>query len=155
MTNPDFFFDDLIFTGEAGVLHVNDVTGVKPSPGIDTAKFGGGKELFYSRNSWGAQMLTIPTAHNLFSGWDLSTPVGFSMLRGNPAMAGAFGALYGDGDKRLSVGVTMQYLQNLRIGASYNFFFGDVNRAIGKSLLKANPYADRNYVTLSVSYDIF
>lgn len=155
VTNPDLWYDDLVFTGEAGVLHVNDVTAVAPSPGIKTDAFGGGKELFYSRNSWGMQMLIIPTRHNVFSGWDISTPLGFSMLRGNPALAGAFGALYGDGDKRLSIGLTMQYLQNLRIGASYNFFFGDVNRTIGKSLLKANPYTDRNYVTLSVSYDLF
>lgn len=154
VTNPNLYFDDFVFTGEVGDIYVNSVDRVAPSPGIEP--FGNGRTLFYSRNSWAFETLMIPTRHNVFDGWDLSTPIGFSMLvKGNPAMAGAFGALYGEGDTRLNIGITLRYLQNLKIGIGYNFFFGDPNKTIGASLLKANPYVDRDYATLNIAYNLF
>jgi hypothetical protein len=153
VNNPKFFYDDLAFTMEAGYIHVNDVDAVPSSPGIIT--HGNGDSLFYNRNSWAFQTLTIPTKHNVINGWDLSTPVSFGMLvKGTPSMAGAFGALYGAGDTRLGVSVNMQYLGNLEIGVGYNFFFGDPNKTIGDSPLKANPYMDRDYATLHITYNL-
>ncbi len=153
VNNPKFFYDDLAFTMEAGYLHVNDVDAVASSPGIIT--HGNGDELFYNRNSWGFQTLTIPAKHNIFDGWDMSTPVSFGMLvKGTPSQAGAFGALYGEGDMRLGVSLNFQYLGNLEVGAGYNFFFGDPNKTIGDSLLKANPYMDRDYATFHITYNL-
>jgi hypothetical protein len=153
VTNPKFFFDDLAVTAEAGYVHVNDVDAVPSSPGIIT--HGNGDELFYNRNSWGFQTLTIPTRHNIFNGWDMSMPISFGMLvKGTPSMAGAFGALYGEGDTRLGVSLNFQYLGNLEVGLGYNFFFGDPNKLIGDSLLKANPYMDRDYATFHIAYNL-
>jgi len=153
VNNPKFFYDDLAITAETGYLHVNDVDAVASTPGIIT--HGNGDQLFYNRNAWGFQSLTIPTKHNVVDGWDLSTPVSFGMLvKGTPSQAGAFGALYGQGDMRLGAGINMQYLGNLEIGVGYNFFFGNPNKTIGDSLLKANPYMDRDNVTLHITYNI-
>jgi hypothetical protein len=153
VNNPKFFFDDLAVTAEAGYLHVNDVDAVAPTPGIIT--HGNGDSLFYSRNAWGFQSLTIPTKHNVFDGWDMSTPVSFGMLvKGTPSQAGAFGALYGEGDMRLGIGLNFTYLGNLEIGVGYNFFFGNPNKTIGDSLLKVNPYTDRDNATLHMTYNL-
>jgi len=154
VANPNLYFDDLVFVGEAGAIHVNSVDQVKPTPGI--IPVGDGRQLFYSKNSWGFEMLIRPTKHNIYDGWDMSTPLSFSMLAiGNPALAGGFGALYGQGDKRLGIAVNFQYLQNLKIGLGYNFFFGDPNKLIGQSNLHANPYVDRDYATLNIAYNLF
>ena len=153
VNNPKFFYDDFAFTAEAGYVHVNDVDPVQSSPGI--IMHGNGDTLFYNRNSWGFQTLSIPTKHNIFDGWDMSTPVSFGMIvKGNPSMAGAFGALYGAGDMRLGLSMNFQYLGNLEIGVGYNFFFGDANKLIGDSMLKANPYMDRDYATFHVAYNL-
>lgn len=153
VNNPKFFYDDLAFTMEAGYLHVNDIDAVPSTPGIIT--HGNGDVLFYNRNSWGFQTLTIPTKHNIFNGWDMSTPISFGMLvKGTPEQAGAFGALYGEGDTRLGVSLNFQYLGNLEVGVGYNFFFGDPNKTIGDSLLKANPYMDRDYATFHLTYNL-
>jgi hypothetical protein len=153
VNNPKFFYDDLAFTAEAGYVHVNDVDRIQSSPGI--IMHGNGDELFYNRNSWGFQTLTIPTRHNIWNGWDMSTPISFGMIvKGNPSMAGAFGALYGEGDTRLGVSMNFQYLGNLELGVGYNFFFGDPNKLIGDSLLKANPYMDRDYATFHIAYNL-
>ncbi|MGH8456147.1 MAG: DUF1302 domain-containing protein, partial [Stenotrophobium sp.] len=153
VTNPGFIADNLAVVGEAGVIHVNSVKAVAPTPGIETAD--GGNVLFYDRNSWGFQMLAIPGKHDVFSGWDITTPISVAaIVKGNPSMAGAFGPLYGEGDRRLGLGVTMSYLSNLEIGVSYNFFFGNPNKTIGNSTLKANPYSDRDYATLNIKYNL-
>ena len=153
VTNPKFFYDDLAITEETGYVHVNDVTPVASSPGIIT--HGNGDTLFYDRNSWAFQTLIIPTKHNIFNGWDMSSPVSFGWLvKGTPSMAGAFGALYGQGDMRLGVSLNFQYLGNLEVGVGYNLFFGNPNDTIGDSLLKRNPYMDRNYTTFHMTYNL-
>ncbi|MGH7972515.1 MAG: DUF1302 family protein, partial [Limisphaerales bacterium] len=86
---------------------------------------------------------------------DLTTPISFGWLvKGNPSMPGVLGALYGEGDMRLNIGVSMQYLQNLKIGLGYNFYFGNPDKNIGPSFLKQNPYADRDNVTLNFNYSL-
>ena len=63
-------------------------------------------------------------------------------------------SLFGDGDMRASIGVTLQYLQNFEISSAYNAFLGDAEKGIGESTLKANPYVDRDYVTLTFKYNL-
>lgn len=149
--NPHFFFDDLALVGEFGYLRLLDAEVVESTPGIIMR--GNGDEPFYDEDSAGFQTLAIPTRHNLVPGWDFSLPISYGYLfYGNPSMSGAFGPLYGEGDQRLSVGVSMRYLQNLQVGVSYNMFFGDAGKTIGESTLKANPYVDRNYLSFNVKY---
>ncbi|MDR3416991.1 MAG: DUF1302 family protein [Nevskia sp.] len=154
VTNPHFFYDDLAFTMETGAVHVNGIDRLPNDiPGI--IPLGNGDTLFYSRNAWAFNTLTIPTKHNVIDGWDMSTPISFGMLvKGNPSMAGAFGAFYGQGDTRLGISVNMQYLGNLEVGVGYNFFFGNPDETIGSSPLKANPYMDRDYATFHLAYNL-
>jgi hypothetical protein len=151
--NPHFWFDDVAIVGELGYLHVTGVDPAQSQPGI--AVVGNGDTLFYDRNAWGFQVLGIPTKRNIIGGWDLTTPISFGWLvKGNPSMPGAFGALYGEGDKRLSLSINFQYLQNLQVGIGYNMFFGDPNKNIGSSFLRQNPYSDRDNMSINIKYSI-
>lgn len=150
--NPGLpFVDDISFVTETAYFHVNSTGQAPQDPGI--LQVGNGDTLFYNRNSWGFQSLAILTKRNVLPGWDASSPISYGgIVKGNPSMPGSFGALYAEGDFRLSVGYSMQYLQNLQVGVTYNFFFGDAGRRIGNTTLAANPYADRDYATFNVKY---
>lgn len=151
--NPGYVVDDVTAVGEAGMIHVFGVDRVASSPGITVD--GNGDTLFYDKNSWGFQMLFITSNHNIVSGWDLKNQLTYGEIKkGNPSMAGAFGPLYGEGDRRLSLGTRMSYLSNLELGIGYNFFFGDTQKSIGASSLKQNPYADRDYATFNIKYNL-
>jgi hypothetical protein len=157
-TNLGMFYDDFNFVTELGYIHAGDVDPVE-NPSVAFAQPGGSfgplDKLFYSRNSWAMEFLALPTKRNIISGWDLTTPISFARLMGgNPEMAGAFGSLTGQGDTRLGISASMQYLQNLQFSLGYNFFFGDPNKFIGNSTLKANYYADRDYLTFSIKYNL-
>lgn len=150
-TNPGIVFDDVALVGEAGIVHVFDVDKIEARPGLFPV--GDGDKPFYSRTSYAIQTLMIPTKRNAFPGWNLSVPISFGMLiKGTPAMSGAFGALYGDGDTRLSVGLTADSINSLTVGVAYNMFFGDAKKTIGDSTLPANPFVDHDYATLNVKY---
>lgn len=149
--NPNLVFDNLQLVGEVGYLHVNRVDAIQPRPGITPV--GNGDDLLYSKNAWAFQTLMTPGRNNVLPGWNLTLPMTFGWLvRGNPSMSGAFGVLYGQGDMRASIGAAMQYLDNLQIGVSYSVFFGDPGQNIGASILKQNPYADRDYMTVNIKY---
>jgi hypothetical protein len=80
-------------------------------------------------------------------------PVSLGMIvKGNPSMPGAFGAFGGAGDLRLSVGGSLQYLQNLQLSLSYSFFFGNPEQYVGQSFIKQNPFVDRDYLAFSAKY---
>jgi hypothetical protein len=86
-------------------------------------------------------------------GWDFTSNAAFgSILKGQPPFSAAFGALYGEGDTRFSLGAGMQYLQNMEFNVGYNWFFGNPNKKIGKSTIPALPFADRDYATFNVKY---
>jgi hypothetical protein len=151
--NPGLLVDDLTAVGEAGYIHVYGVERVASSPGINV--HGKGDQLFYDKDSYGFQLLFLSSNHNVFSGWDLKNQLTYGEItQGNPSMAGAFGPLYGEGDRRLSLGTKLVYLSNLELGLGYNFFFGDTQKTIGTSALKANPYADRDYATFNIKYNL-
>ena len=151
--NPHLWFDDLALVGETAFLHVLSVDKFSAQPGV--VPVGNGDTLFYDRNAYAFQLLAIPTKRNIVGGWDLSTPISFGWLvKGNPSIPGAFGALYGQGDMRLSVMTNFQYLQNLQIGVGYNKFFGDPGKNIGNSFLKQNPYSDRDNIAINIKYSL-
>jgi hypothetical protein len=171
VNNPDFLmYDEVVVVGEAGFTTVDRTTPVRNVDGIcmsgsdpadctpgkpDAGYTSYGNVLFYDKESWAFQMLILPKGRNVFSGWDIGTPITISWLvDGTPSTPGVFGALYGEGDQRLSVGVTAQYVQNLEFSLNYNAFFGDSEKSIGNSMLKANPYADHDYMALSVKYNL-
>jgi hypothetical protein len=151
-TNPKLVFDDLVIVSEVGAVHVNSVNGIADSEGINT--IGNGDELFYNRTSWAAQMLAFTTKRNVLAGWDLQLPLSLGFIAsGNPSLSGAFAALYGEGDVRLGYGAKLIYLQNFELGLNYNMFFGNPEKTITGTIIKANPYSDRDYATLSLKYN--
>ena len=132
------------------MLDVDPIT--NPQTGVNPV--GDGDELFFVDNdAAGFQLLLLPRKRNVLSGWDFTGLVSYAELSyGNPAQAGSFGALFGEGDRRLSLGGTMQYLQNLSFNLTYNFFFGDPEATIGDSFQRQNPFVDRDYLAFNAKY---
>jgi hypothetical protein len=132
---PNFISQQIDLVGEAGYIHVNHVT---PLDGSD--------QLVNSRDAWGFSAIANFNYRNAFPKWDLALPVTLAALvKGTPAMAGAMGSLYGEGDTRASVAANFTYLQNLQYGISYNAFLGSPN-------LSKRPYSDRDYAAITVKY---
>ena len=166
VNNPDFLmYDEVVVVTEAAYTTVDRTEPVQNQDGIcmsgtsqadcDSGWTEKGNVLFYDKDSWAFQTLILPKGRNVFSGWDIGTPINIAWLvDGTPSTPGVFGALYGEGDQRLSVGLTAQYVQNLEFAVNYNAFFGDPDKHIGRSMLKANPYADHDYLSLSVKYNL-
>lgn len=160
--NPQIFFDEFVFVGEAGYVHVYDVDPIEEEFGL--IPVGNGDELFTNRNSWGFQFLSFATKRNLIPGMDFKTTLSYGMIvKGNPSLSGAFGPIFGEGDRRLGIGVSAQYLQNLEVALNYQFFIGDANKVqrgsasesdAGGSNLAQNPYADRDYIALNFKYNL-
>ncbi len=160
--NPQIFFDEFILVGEVGFVHVYDVEPFPEEPGI--IPVGDGAQLFTNRNSLGYQFLSFLNKRNVVPGYDFKTTLSWGAIeQGNPSLSGAFGPIYGEGDRRLGIGFSTQYLQNLEVGISFQKFFGDPARVqrsgandspVGGSNLPQNPYADRDYVALNVKYNL-
>jgi hypothetical protein len=176
VNNPNFLiYDEVVVVAEFGYTMVDRVDPRRNEDGIcysgtdtpgdangdcapgkpDDQYVKYGSQLFYDRDSYAFQALILPKGRNVFPGWDIGTPINLAWLvEGTPSTPGVFGALYAEGDQRASLGVTAQYLQNLEFALSYNAFFGDANKHIRNSTLKANPYVDHDYLALSIKYNL-
>ncbi|WP_395407533.1 DUF1302 domain-containing protein [Pseudoduganella sp. UC29_106] len=131
--------DNMMLVAEVGVHRVGSV---------DAVNMGGVQytDLNATRTSWGYVLGPTLSYQNVFSGWDVDVPITFQhLVRGVPAVAGSFGSLTGKGDKRLSVGMTFRYLNNLELGVAYNAFLGRPDPVL-------RPLADRDYVSFNVKY---
>ena len=125
--------------GELGYLKVGKVQ--------STTAFGApADQLTNKAETLAIQLSVVPSYPNVFNGWDLSVPINYAhVIKGRSPVAGAFGSLAGQGDRRFSVGANFKYLSNLELGVSYNAFLGKadpVNR----------PLADRDYVAFNAKY---
>lgn len=167
VNNPDFLmYDEVVVVGEMSYTTVDKVQPRKNEPGIcytgtnrsdcdDAVYQEHGSNLFYDKDAYAIQVLTMPKGRNVFAGWDISTPVTFAwLIDGTPSTPGVFGALYGEGDMRIAPGVTAQYVQNLEFALTYNAFLGDPAKNIRNSPLRANPYTDHDYLSLSIKYNL-
>ncbi len=154
VSNPKlFFYDEVAIVGEAAYLYVNEVDPIQRVPGVEPV--GDGTALFYDRNAWAYQLLVLPKGRNVLPGWDLSTPIAFAhAAQGYASTAGTFGSLFGEGDRRIGLSVSAQYLQNLEMTLGYNWFLGNPRRLVGESPIPANPVADRDYITFNVKYNL-
>ncbi len=170
VNNPGFLYDEVIVVAEFGYLTMEKTEPVKNQDGVcmsgsNPADCTAGKAsqnytssgnvLFYDKSAYAMQSLVLPKIRNAFAGWDVGTPLSFSwLISGNPSVPGTFGPLYGEGDMRAGINLTGQYLQNLELSLGYNAFFGNPDKSIGKSSLKANPYADHDYASFTVKYNL-
>jgi hypothetical protein len=153
VTNPNIWYDEFVFVGEAAYVRTGDIEPFEPQPGIQPV--GNGDVPFNDHESIGYQTLFLLTKRNMLDGWDFKTQFSWGeIVRGNPPLTAAFGALYGEGDQRGSVAIGVQYLQNFEVMASFNKFLGDPHATIGDSTLASNPYSDRDYVALNIKYNL-
>ncbi|WP_371365613.1 DUF1302 domain-containing protein [Pseudomonas sp. QL9] len=139
LLGPRWFSEQTTFLAEVSSLHVNSV---------DAFGFAGERydELTNDRNSWAYQLMVIPSWNNVIENWDMTLPVSFAQqVKGAAAVAGAFGGLVGQGDKRMSVGITGKYLNNLELDLTYNGFLGSAD-------LEKRPLADRDYLAFAAKY---
>ncbi|MGH8445108.1 MAG: DUF1302 domain-containing protein [Solimonas sp.] len=137
---PALFWDSLSLVGEGGFVHVADNDfGCGPTSCT--------KDLTYSRDASGVSTLAIFDHKNVFSGWDLSVPISYAMMiDGQSSLLSGFGALMGPHDKRFGVGAYFTYLQQFTVGVQYSGFFGEPD-------LRANPYADRDNIGITLKYN--
>lgn len=136
---PGAFWDSITLVGEAGYVHVN---GTKPACGPTSCS----EDLTYTRNAWGYSFLWFVDRKSVFDGWDLQVPMTFAgMMGGHSSLLSGLGSLQGEGDYRASIGVNLTRLQALTVGVSYNAFLGEPD-------FRERPYADRDNVSLSLTY---
>lgn len=137
---PRWYSDQTTFVGEVAYLRVNSVEDFHTSDGSAY------DDLSVDRSAWAYQLMVTPSWNNVIDGWDLSMPMSYAQqLQGTAAVAGAFGGLIGEGDRRASLGLTAKYLNNLELGMTYNAFLGDAD-------LAKRPLADRDYLSVSAKY---
>jgi hypothetical protein len=136
---PRFFWDQLVFVGEAGyltLLEVEEACG--PTSCSNTPSF--------DREAYGVSMLAVADVRNIFPGWDLQIPVNAAYgIKGTSSQPGAFGALTGEGDIRAGIGFNFTRLQRLTVGMTYSGFFGGGD-------LQSRPLADRSNLAFTLRY---
>jgi len=133
IVNPTALWDSLTLTAEAGYIRVHDV---EPVEGSD--------DLAKDREAYGYSTQVSADYRDVWPATDLNLKLSFShMLKGNSPMAGAFGSLTGEHDRRAGVGITATYLQRYQVGLSYAWFLGTPDPT-------ERPLADREYLSLAV-----
>lgn len=132
---PSWLAPAIQLVGEVGYVQADDVEPV-----------GGSRRLYNDERAWAFSLLGVLSYPNLLPQWDLEVPLTFAMLvDGRPPMAGAFGALYGDGDRRAGIATRFVYLQKFEVALSWNTFLGSPS-------LRDRPYADRDYAAINLKY---
>jgi hypothetical protein len=112
--------------------------------GISNAQ--GSTTLTDTRNAAALEIAWTLSYKNVFNGWDLDVPLTYMhALSGTSPLAGALGSLTGDGDQRVSAGVTFTRLNNLTLSLVYQKFLGTPNPV-------TLPLADRDYVLGTATY---
>lgn len=105
--------------------------------------------LKYDKNSMAYALGLTLKYTGLFPGWDLAVPIDWMhQLRGNPAMQGWTSGLLGENDRRVSLGATFSYKQNLELGMKLAHY-------LGKPDWHDHSYhalVDRDFIALTVSF---
>lgn len=151
-TNPRLLgFDEFALVSELKYVYVDEVEAIDAEPGV--IPVGDGGQLFNDRNAWAYQALVVLNNRNMIAGWDYRNVVAWAhAANGNASVNGDFGPLFGEGDRRLSLIMGMQYLQNLDFSIGYNMFFGNPRKGVRGSIVRQNPLSDRDFVSLSIKY---
>ncbi|WP_179405090.1 DUF1302 domain-containing protein [Burkholderia guangdongensis] len=106
----------------------------------------GSTTLANSRNALALELAWTLSYKNVFNGWDLDVPLTYTHdLSGTSPLAGSLGSLTGQGDHRVTAGVTFTRLSNLSLSLVYAKFLGSPNPV-------TRPLADRDYVLATATY---
>ncbi len=132
---PSLLAESQQLVGEITYVHAGGLSAVD-----------GSTTLTNSRNALALEFAWTLSYKNVFNGWDLDVPLTYTHdLAGTSPLAGALGSLTGQGDHRVTAGVTFTRLSNLSLSLVYAKFLGSPNPA-------TRPLADRDYVLASATY---
>ena len=132
---PSFLANSQSLIGEITYVHAGGISDV-----------GGSTTLTNSRNALALELAWTLSYKNVFNGWDLDVPLTYTHnLSGTSPLAGALGSLTGQGDHRITAGVTFTRLSNLSLSLVYAKFLGSPNPV-------TRPLADRDYVLATATY---
>jgi len=163
---PTLGAEQFVLLGEAGVNRLNlpegrlfNAPGASlPAPGSANAANGSFQtEGYATRTSWGYRLLARMDFENAIGPAQLSPRVAFFHD------VNGVGPNFNEDTKALSLGLTLNYLQNWQADLAYTNFFGGrryrgtdpIAPPLDQSRdweINANPLRDRDFVSLSVSY---
>lgn len=144
---PSALWDTLILVGEVSWMHTGAVAPIQ-------AQGGSFAEVATGRDAGAYQFMIQPGYRQVFPGWD----VAFSLIhaqqfKNRAPVSGALGSLFGEGDKRVSVGPNFKYLSNLELQLLYTGYYGSAKSgSAAGEFAHARPLADRSYVSVSAKY---
>jgi hypothetical protein len=132
---PTFLAASQSLVGEISYVHAGGISAVD-----------GSTALTNTRNALALEVAWTLSYKNVFNGWDLDVPLTYShALAGTSPLAGALGSLTGQGDHRVTAGLTFTRLSNLQLSIVYAKFLGSPNPV-------TRPLADRDYVLATATY---
>ncbi|WP_175796390.1 DUF1302 domain-containing protein [Burkholderia anthina] len=132
---PSFLANSQSLIGELTYVHAGSIS-----------ELDGSTTLANSRNALAMEIAWTLSYKNVFNGWDLDVPLTYTHdLTGTSPLAGALGSLTGQGDHRVTAGVTFTRLSNLQLSLVYAKFLGSPNPV-------TRPLADRDYVLATATY---
>ncbi|AKM39136.1 DUF1302 domain-containing protein [Burkholderia contaminans] len=132
---PSFLANSQSLIGELTYVHAGSISALD-----------GSTTLANSRNALAMEIAWTLSYKNVFNGWDLDVPLTYTHdLTGTSPLAGALGSLTGQGDHRVTAGVTFTRLSNLQLSLVYAKFLGSPNPV-------TRPLADRDYVLATATY---
>jgi hypothetical protein len=157
---PNFVSKEAIFTGEVAWNRVLscDVfcTNIAPSTpanptigGIFGIRSRDGNAF---RDAWGFRLLYVPTYRQVFSGVDLSAPMGLSYSP--KGKSGAIGPLFSHKGGDASIGLTATVRSAYSVSLRYTHYHGEEKLPLdaGGNINFGQPLKDRNNVMLSARY---
>jgi hypothetical protein len=153
--------DNFVMAAEVGYVNINDMPDQDTlrlnSPGTGRTGLMVGKEglqvaiengpetnPFATKDAWGYRLIAKGDFNNIFAGVNMSSRVVFSHDVDGITPDPLF--LFVEERKSLSFGLSFDYQSRWLVDFGYNRFWGGVGTT--------NSFADRDYVSFSVSYSI-
>jgi hypothetical protein len=136
---PSFIANEADFLGE---IAYNRRTHISDNPGALSPNT--------TKDAWGLRMVYEPKYRQVFSGVDLSVPVGLAYFpEGTSSVVGSFGPDQG-GD--MNIGLKITYLDVWRCGLTYTHYYGSSGTFLDRNNFFSfkQSYADRDFVALSI-----
>lgn len=107
-----------------------------------------------TRDAWSMRAVFEPTYRQVFSGLDVSVPVGIGYTpKGSRNILGPWAVPAEDGGD-FTIGVTGLYMNELELGLAYTHFFGSTGELMDEGLSYSYQQArkDRDFVTFTAKY---
>jgi len=120
-----------------------------PAPGVPAAL-----DPNATRDSWSMRGVFKPTYRQVFSGLDLSVPIGVGYTpKGSRNILGPWAVPAEDGGD-FTIGLTGLYMNELELGLAYTHFFGSTGEVMDDSLSYSYQQArkDRDFVAFTAKY---